>query len=94
MKKATKTTEPKVLSIKCAICGRETPHYVNSKGEVRCAICQTVAKKVEVKIPKEVEFEMDPELDDMLNGKPSVETEAIEVPEATEVPEDLSEVAE
>lgn len=81
MKKTKKATEPtKVLNIKCATCGRETPHYVNAKGEVRCAICQTVAKKVAVKTPKEVEFEMDEALDAALNPVvEEVETEKIEV---------------
>lgn len=84
MKKTKKATEPaKVLKIKCATCGRETPHYVNTKGEVRCAICQTVAKKVTVKTPKEVEFEMDEALDAALNPVKvvkEVKTEKIKVP--------------
>lgn len=85
MKKTKKATEPaKVLNIKCTTCGRETPHYVNVKGEVRCSICQTVAKKVAVKTPKEVEFEMDEALDTALNPIEIIEeveeTEKIEVP--------------
>jgi len=87
MKKTKKATEPaKVLKIKCATCGRETPHYVNVKGEVRCAICQTVAKKVTVKTPKEVEFEMDAELDKALNPVEIVVKEPIHEP-TYEVPE-------
>ena len=71
MKKSTKkSVEPKSINVKCSTCGRETPHYVNAKGEVRCAICQTVAKKVEVKVPKTIEFEMDDELDKALNPAP------------------------
>jgi len=63
--KGRKSTDD--LRIKCPICGRETPHYVNIKGEVRCSICQTVAKVINVKTPKEVKFEMDPALDKALN---------------------------
>jgi uncharacterized Zn finger protein (UPF0148 family) len=69
MKKAKGHKSTKDLRIKCSTCGRETPHYVNVKGEVRCAICQTVAKVVNVKTPKEVEFAMDPDLDKALNPK-------------------------
>ena len=65
--KGHKSTED--LRIKCSTCGRETPHYVNIKGEVRCAICQTVTKVINVKTPKEVEFEMDSDLDEALNPK-------------------------
>lgn len=63
------------LKIKCSTCGRETPHYVNIKGEVRCSICQTVAKVINVKTPKEVKFEMDSDLDAALN--PEVKEVAI-----------------
>lgn len=79
MKKTKKATEPaKVLKIKCATCGRETPHYVNIKGEVRCSICQTVTKVINVKTPKEVEFEMDSDLDEALNPKEVAITESID----------------
>lgn len=75
MKKVKKSEKSSDLKIKCSRCGRETPHYVNVKGEVRCAICQTVAKVIDVKTPKEVEFEMDSDLDAALN--PEVEEVAI-----------------
>lgn len=74
--KGHKSTED--LRIKCSTCGRETPHYVNIKGEVRCAICQTVAKVINVKTPKEVEFEMDSDLDEALNPKEVAITESID----------------
>jgi uncharacterized Zn finger protein (UPF0148 family) len=67
MKKVKNQKSTDDLRIKCSTCGRETPHYVNIKGEVRCSICQTVAKVINVKTPKEVEFEMDSDLDTALN---------------------------
>jgi uncharacterized Zn finger protein (UPF0148 family) len=67
MKKVKNHKSTDDLRIKCSTCGRETPHYVNIKGEVRCSICQTVAKVINVKTPKEVEFEMDSDLDTALN---------------------------
>jgi len=67
MKKVKNHKSTDGLRIKCSTCGRETPHYVNIKGEVRCSICQTVAKVINVKTPKEVEFEMDSDLDTALN---------------------------
>lgn len=67
MKKVKNHKSTDDLRIKCSACGRETPHYVNIKGEVRCSICQTVAKVINVKTPKEVEFEMDSDLDAALN---------------------------
>lgn len=69
MKKVKNHKSTDDLRIKCSTCGRETPHYVNIKGEVRCSICQTVAKVINVKTPKEVEFEMDSDLDAALNPK-------------------------
>lgn len=78
MKKTKKnaTKESSVMNLRCSVCGRETPHYVNAKGEVKCAICQTTAKTVKVKIPKEVVFEMDEDLDNALNPTPNEEPEA------------------
>lgn len=67
MKKVKNHKSTDDLRIKCSTCGRETPHYVNIKGEVRCSICQAVAKVINVKTPKEVEFEMDSDLDAALN---------------------------
>lgn len=78
MKKVKNHKSTEDLRIKCSICGRETPHYVNVKGEVRCSICQTVAKVINVKTPKEVKFEMDPDLDAALN--PEVKEVAITEP--------------
>lgn len=78
MKKTKKNAakESSVMNLRCSVCGRETPHYVNAKGEVKCAICQTTAKTVKVKTPKEVVFEMDEELDNSLNSAPNDEPEA------------------
>lgn len=75
MKKTKKNAakESSVMNLRCSVCGRETPHYVNAKGEVKCAICQTTAKTVKVKTPKEVVFEMDEELDNSLNPAPEPE---------------------
>ena len=84
MKKSKKTNEStKIQKIKCAVCNRETPHYVNAKGEVRCSICQSIAKKIAVKTPKEVVFEMDKDFEAALNPVKvvkEVKTEKIEVP--------------
>ena len=82
MKKVKKSEKSSDLKIKCSRCGRETPHYVNIKGEVRCAICQTVAKKVTVSTPKEVVFEVVDEFDKLLNPVKEVVTE----PEDVEAP--------
>lgn len=78
MKKVKNHKSTDDLRIKCSTCGRETPHYVNIKGEVRCSICQTVAKVINVKTPKEVEFEMDSDLDEALNPKEVAITESID----------------
>lgn len=78
MKKVKNHKSTDDLRIKCPTCGRETPHYVNIKGEVRCSICQTVAKVINVKTPKEVEFEMDSDLDEALNPKEVAITESID----------------
>ena len=64
MKKTSKISD---TALYCSRCGRKTPHYTNSKGEVRCSICQTVAKIVKVKTPKEVIFEADEEFENELN---------------------------
>lgn len=86
MKKVKKSEKSSDLKIKCSRCGRETPHYVNAKGEVRCAICQTVAKKVTVNTPKEVVFEVDEEFDKLLNPVKPVIKEVVAEPEDIEVP--------
>lgn len=78
MKKVKNHKSTDDLRIKCSTCGRETPHYVNIKGEVRCSICQTVTKVINVKTPKEVEFEMDSDLDEALNPKEVAITESID----------------
>lgn len=38
-----------VIKIKCKLCGRITPHFLNKKGEYKCSICQTVNKTVKLK---------------------------------------------
>lgn len=78
MKKVKNHKSTDDLRIKCSTCGRETPHYVNIKGEVRCSICQTVTKVINAKTPKEVEFEMDSDLDEALNPKEVAITESID----------------
>lgn len=78
MKKVKNHKSTDDLRIKCPTCGRETPHYVNIKGEVRCSICQTVAKVINIKTPKEVEFEMDSDLEEALNPKEVAITESID----------------
>ena len=85
MKKVKNST--KILVEKCAKCGRETPHYVNDKGEVKCSICHTTSRKVKVSVPKEVIFEMDESFDKALN--PVKVVAEVEKPEVIEVPEEV-----
>lgn len=82
MKNVKKNTN---LVEKCATCGRETPHYVNAKGEVRCAICQTVSRIASA--PKEIVFEADEEFDGILN--PATVVDTVDEPEVVEVPEEF-----
>lgn len=66
MKKVNKkkSTSSNVIFEKCPVCGRQTSHYVDANGNVRCSVCQHIAKTIAV---KEVEFEVDPEFDSELN---------------------------
>jgi uncharacterized Zn finger protein len=72
-----------IENIKCSVCGKVTKHFLNSKGEYRCLVCNSVNKTV--KVPEkdlEVVFEADksfikalnPELtDEMIEAVPMVE---------------------
>lgn len=67
-KKSVKLPPKSVEDLKCPKCGRVTRHYLNPKtGEYRCVICQSVNKTIKVAPAKDVEFEMDPELEAALN---------------------------
>ena len=49
--------------IKCRVCGRQTLHYLNSKGEYKCPVCHTTNEI----LPPEVKFEVDPKFEDYIN---------------------------
>ena len=79
-----KTASSNMLVEKCVVCGRETPHYVNANGEVRCAVCQNIARTVAI---KEIEFEVDPEFDNELN--PASAEEPVAEPVAEPIVDEL-----